>query len=182
MNVKRYGISSLFYICCLAEWWTETCWLWVGTSVWYPSAVLLCGSCHAVVWTPCYPVKYLCLITVVNHSTQSCQCIFYIFYRDFCIIFAELANAGRPLFPGSDVDDQVKRIFKLLGTPTEETWPGMTALPDYKTFPLYQPTMTLAQVCPKLSSKGRDLLQVSRNIKEWKWFLHSPVIFNLCVG
>ncbi|GBM87488.1 Cyclin-dependent-like kinase 5 [Araneus ventricosus] len=27
-------------------------------------------------------------------------------------IFAELANAGRPLFPGSDVDDQLKRIFK----------------------------------------------------------------------
>ncbi|XP_047487134.1 cyclin-dependent-like kinase 5 [Penaeus chinensis] len=74
-------------------------------------------------------------------------------------IFAELANAGRPLFPGSDVDDQLKRIFKLLGTPTEDTWPGMTSLPDYKTFPLYQPTMTLAQVCPKLSSKGRDLLQ-----------------------
>lgn len=72
----------------------------------------------------------------------------------------ELANAGRPLFPGSDVDDQVKRIFKLLGTPTEDTWMGMTSLPDYKTFPLYQPTMTLAQVCPKLSSKGRDLLQV----------------------
>ena len=24
-------------------------------------------------------------------------------------IFAELANAGRPLFPGSDVDDQIKR-------------------------------------------------------------------------
>ncbi|KAK3853206.1 hypothetical protein Pcinc_040236 [Petrolisthes cinctipes] len=74
-------------------------------------------------------------------------------------IFAELANAGRPLFPGSDVEDQVKRIFKLLGTPTEETWPGMTSLPDYKSFPLYQPTMTLSQVCPKLSSKGRDLLQ-----------------------
>jgi len=28
----------------------------------------------------------------------------------------ELANAGRPLFPGSDIDDQLKRIFKLLGT------------------------------------------------------------------
>ena len=25
-------------------------------------------------------------------------------------IFAELANAGRPLFPGSDVDDQIKRV------------------------------------------------------------------------
>ena len=26
--------------------------------------------------------------------------------------FTELANAGRPLFPGNDVDDQLKRIFK----------------------------------------------------------------------
>lgn len=25
---------------------------------------------------------------------------------------AELANAGRPLFPGNDVDDQLKRIFR----------------------------------------------------------------------
>ena len=50
-------------------------------------------------------------------------------------IFAELANAGRPLFPGSDVDDQLKRIFKLLGTPTEETWAGISQLSDYKAFP-----------------------------------------------
>lgn len=50
-------------------------------------------------------------------------------------IFAELANAGRPLFPGSDVDDQLKRIFKLLGTPTEENWPGVSQLADFKPFP-----------------------------------------------
>lgn len=50
-------------------------------------------------------------------------------------IFAEMANAGRPLFPGSDVDDQLKRIFKLLGTPTEESWPELTQLPDFKPFP-----------------------------------------------
>lgn len=74
-------------------------------------------------------------------------------------IFAELANAGRPLFPGSDVDDQLKRIFKLLGTPTEDTWAGMSQLPEFKQFPMYHPSMTLAQVIPKLSTKGRDLLQ-----------------------
>jgi len=74
-------------------------------------------------------------------------------------IFAEIANAGRPLFPGSDVDDQLKRIFKLLGTPTDETWPGITQLPDYKPMPLYHPTVTLAQIVPNLGSKGRDLLQ-----------------------
>ncbi|KAG1664358.1 Cyclin-dependent-like kinase 5 [Nymphon striatum] len=74
-------------------------------------------------------------------------------------IFAELANAGRPLFPGSDVDDQLKRIFKLLGTPTEDTWPGMTKLHEYKAFPLYHSTMNFAQVVPKLNNKGRDLIQ-----------------------
>ena len=73
-------------------------------------------------------------------------------------IFAELANAGRPLFPGSDVDDQLKRIFKLLGTPSEETWPGISSLPDFKVFPVYHPSNSLSQVVPKLNSKGRDLL------------------------
>ncbi|XP_032094113.1 cyclin-dependent-like kinase 5 isoform X1 [Thamnophis elegans] len=74
-------------------------------------------------------------------------------------IFAELANAGRPLFPGNDVDDQLKRIFRLLGTPTEEQWPGMTKLPDYKPYPMYPATTSLVNVVPKLSTTGRDLLQ-----------------------
>lgn len=74
-------------------------------------------------------------------------------------IFAELANAGRPLFPGSDVDDQLKRIFKLLGTPSEEIWSGMSQLPDFKPFPMYQPSMSFSQVVPKLSNRGRHLLQ-----------------------
>jgi cyclin-dependent kinase 5 len=65
---------------------------------------------------------------------------------------------GRPLFPGSDVDDQLKRIFKLLGTPTPETWPSLTSLPEYKAFPIYLPTTSLSAVVPKLNSKGRDLL------------------------
>uniref|UniRef100_A0A2P2I2G9 Cyclin-dependent kinase 5 homolog n=2 Tax=Hirondellea gigas TaxID=1518452 RepID=A0A2P2I2G9_9CRUS len=74
-------------------------------------------------------------------------------------IFAELANAGRPLLPGSDVDDQLKRIFKLLGTPTEDTWPGMCTLPDFRPLPHYPVTISLSQVCPKLPGKGRDVLQ-----------------------
>ena len=74
-------------------------------------------------------------------------------------IFAELANAGRPLFPGSDVDDQLKRIFKLLGTPTEENWSGVSQLPDFKIFPFYHPSSNFIQVVPKMNTKGRDLLQ-----------------------
>uniref|UniRef100_A0A2R9B3E0 Cell division protein kinase 5 n=1 Tax=Pan paniscus TaxID=9597 RepID=A0A2R9B3E0_PANPA len=81
----------------------------------------------------------------------------------------ELANAGRPLFPGNDVDDQLKRIFRyplildsvdtLLGTPTEEQWPSMTKLPDYKPYPMYPATTSLVNVVPKLNATGRDLLQ-----------------------
>ncbi|CAH8448432.1 unnamed protein product [Heterobilharzia americana] len=75
-------------------------------------------------------------------------------------IFAEMSNAGRPLFPGYDVDDQLQRIFKLLGTPTESTWPSVVELPDYEPFSVIYPrTMNWHQVVPKMSFRGRDLLQ-----------------------
>lgn len=74
-------------------------------------------------------------------------------------IFAEMTNAGVPLFPGNDIDDQLKRIFKLLGTPTEQSWPGLTKLPDYKPFPLYPPNPMWYHVVPHLSFEGRDLLK-----------------------
>lgn len=67
-------------------------------------------------------------------------------------IFAELANAGRPLFPGSDVDDQLKRIFKLLGTPTEDTWPGITQLSDYKPFPCKSRIVALSTINNRIDS------------------------------
>jgi serine/threonine protein kinase len=38
-------------------------------------------------------------------------------------IFAEIASCA-PLFPGDSQIDELYRIFQLLGTPTEETWPG----------------------------------------------------------
>merc|ERR1711865_947103 len=47
-------------------------------------------------------------------------------------IFAEMVN-GRPLFPGNTDQDQLQRIFKLLGTPNEKMWPTITELPDWKT-------------------------------------------------
>ncbi|CAB04875.1 Cyclin-dependent-like kinase 5 [Caenorhabditis elegans] len=74
-------------------------------------------------------------------------------------IFAEISNAGRPLFPGADVDDQLKRIFKQLGSPSEDNWPSITQLPDYKPYPIYHPTLTWSQIVPNLNSRGRDLLQ-----------------------
>ena len=42
------------------------------------------------------------------------SCWKYYLPRSAGCIFAELANAGRPLFPGSDVDDQIKRVGRLM--------------------------------------------------------------------
>ena len=72
--------------------------------------------------------------------------------------FLEMSNGGRPLFPGTDVDDELRRIFKLLGTPNQHTWPAMKKLPEYKEFPAF-PAIPLASVTPTLSAPGRDLLQ-----------------------
>ena len=42
-------------------------------------------------------------------------------------IFAELARK-QPLFPGDSELQQLLHIFKLLGTPSESVWPGVTRL------------------------------------------------------
>lgn len=47
----------------------------------------------------------------------------------------------RSLFPGDSEIDQLYRIFRTLGTPDEEIWPGVTQLPDYKAkFPKWEKT------------------------------------------
>jgi len=72
-------------------------------------------------------------------------------------IFGEMVT-GRPLFPGSSEQDQLMRIFKLLGTPNPETWPGVVELPEYKAdFPVYPP-QSLAHAIPDLDASGIDLM------------------------
>jgi len=72
-------------------------------------------------------------------------------------IFGEMASS-RPLFPGTSDHDQLMRIFKMLGTPNEETWPTMVDLPEYKgDFPVYD-QVSLASIAPKLDPDGLDLL------------------------
>nr|AAD00773.1 CDC2PTB [Paramecium tetraurelia] len=46
-------------------------------------------------------------------------------------IFAEMAQK-RPLFCGDSEIDQLFKIFKIMGTPKESTWPGVSTLPDFK--------------------------------------------------
>ncbi|KAG1795666.1 kinase-like domain-containing protein [Suillus plorans] len=73
-------------------------------------------------------------------------------------IFAEMVMRGSPLFPGDSEIDQIFKIFRILGTPSEETWPGVTQLPDYKdTFPRWS-KQELKGVVPNLDEQGLDLL------------------------
>ncbi|KAG2467555.1 CDK18 kinase, partial [Polypterus senegalus] len=56
--------------------------------------------------------------------------------------------AGRPMFPGSTVKEELHLIFRLMGTPTEETWTGITANEEFRSyhFPQYRPQPLLNHV------------------------------------
>jgi len=73
-------------------------------------------------------------------------------------IFYEMAS-GRPLFPGSTVEDELHLIFKVLGTPNEDNWPGIgrtEELQSYK-FPHYTAEPLVARA-PRLDPDGISLL------------------------
>ena len=72
-------------------------------------------------------------------------------------IFAEMVN-GRPLFPGDTDANQLQKIFRILGTPSAETWPTITELPDWKPdFPVFEP-QAWTSITPTLEPEGMDLM------------------------
>ncbi|KAI8388241.1 Pkinase-domain-containing protein [Radiomyces spectabilis] len=73
-------------------------------------------------------------------------------------IFGELIN-NEPLLEGRSEIDQIDKIFKLLGTPNEDIWPGLMELPHAKniSFNQYRHS-TLRSRFPYLTSAGLDLL------------------------
>jgi serine/threonine protein kinase len=73
-------------------------------------------------------------------------------------IFAEMVTCS-PLFPGDSEIDQLFKIFRCLGTPTEEIWPGVSSFKDYKpTFPQWTGNHLAKQV-PGIEPLGLDLLK-----------------------
>ncbi|KAA1083925.1 hypothetical protein PGT21_011800 [Puccinia graminis f. sp. tritici] len=74
-------------------------------------------------------------------------------------IFAELI-LREPLFPGAGEIDQIGKIFKTLGRPTEEIWPGLKLLPNASKFDLnaIQPYSTLRQKFRYVTEAGIDLM------------------------
>ncbi|KAG7691443.1 hypothetical protein KL930_001201 [Ogataea haglerorum] len=73
-------------------------------------------------------------------------------------IFAEMSNR-KPLFAGDSEIDQIFKIFRVLGTPTEEIWPDVTYLSDFKpSFPKWS-KQNLADIVPNLDPHGVNLLE-----------------------
>jgi non-specific serine/threonine protein kinase len=72
-------------------------------------------------------------------------------------IMAEMYT-GRPLFPGTTNEDELQKIFRLLGTPSEQSWPGISQFPEYKpSFHVYA-TQDLRMFLPQIDAQGLDLL------------------------
>lgn len=111
-------------------------------TLWYRSPEILLGSKH--------------YSTAVDMWSVGC-------------IFAEMA-CKIPLFPGDSEIDELYKIFRVLGTPNEFSWPGISDLPNYKAdFPCW-PEVDLEcvinsrdpkseKVSMNLDADGIDLLQ-----------------------
>jgi serine/threonine protein kinase len=75
-------------------------------------------------------------------------------------ILAEMAT-GSALFRGDSEIDTIFRIFRRLGTPSEQEWPGLSSLPDFKmTFPKWTktPWADVPHVVPQLGPHGVAVL------------------------
>lgn len=71
-------------------------------------------------------------------------------------IFYELAT-GKALFPAKNEQEELLKIFKVCGTPTRESWPGVGELPQWRDdFPVY-PGTPIPDLLPNLDEQGRDL-------------------------
>jgi len=72
-------------------------------------------------------------------------------------IFTEMLN-GKALFQGIDPEDQLAQIVKVLGTPDEKTWPGVSEFSGYKDLPIF-PGQKIHDVVPAADEDAIDLLE-----------------------
>jgi cyclin-dependent kinase 2 len=71
-------------------------------------------------------------------------------------IFCEMIE-GKPLFCGSNAVDQLWKIFRVLGTPEESDWPGVSELRGFHCFPKFE-RKSVKACFPQLSNDGVDFL------------------------
>jgi len=73
-------------------------------------------------------------------------------------IFAEMITR-KALFQGDSEIDEIFKIFRVLGTPDEKVWPGVTGMANYKlTFPQWPPHV-LGACVPGIEKEGESLLE-----------------------
>lgn len=73
-------------------------------------------------------------------------------------ILAEMVMKGMPLFNGDSEIDQIFKIFRIMGTPNDTIWPGVSELPDYKSsFPQWGP-QPLGDIIRHLDGVGLDVV------------------------
>ncbi|KAJ3602765.1 hypothetical protein NHX12_030513 [Muraenolepis orangiensis] len=63
-----------------------------------------------------------------------------------CIMY-EMAT-GRPMFPGASVKEELHLVFRLMGTPSEDSWPSISSNEEFRSylFPQYRPQALLNHV------------------------------------
>ena len=72
-------------------------------------------------------------------------------------VLGEMAS-GRPMFPGDSEIDEIFKIFRLLGTPQDDVWEGVSKLPDWqRQFPRWR-RGSLQTTIAALPAPGIDLL------------------------
>ena len=76
-------------------------------------------------------------------------------------IFAEMAT-GKPLFTGNSENDQLKKIFAIMGTPTDNYASSLRELPEWgvgdNNFEKNEPK-SFKELFPELDTEGIDLLE-----------------------
>lgn len=73
-------------------------------------------------------------------------------------IMAEMYT-NKPLFPGDSEIGQLFKIFQVMGTPNEKTWPDVVNLQDYKkSFPKWKP-VSIPDLLPEMDKDGIDLIE-----------------------
>jgi serine/threonine protein kinase len=77
-------------------------------------------------------------------------------------IFAEMLRR-KTLFAGDSDTDQLNKIFKTLGTPNEDVWPGVTSLKNFKSTQPQHEGHELSELVD-LDNTGIDLLSVRQQI------------------
>lgn len=79
-------------------------------------------------------------------------------------IFAEMSNK-KPLFSGDSEIDQLLRIFRTMGTPSEKIWPNVVLLSEFKSnFPVWK-KQNLSHLLVNMERNGVDLLEVSKLLR-----------------